>query len=144
MNCFLLLTCSSAGNPVLCVVGLIQLAYNHTPGSTGVNEFAFFQIDAYMGYLLSGAVAGEKDQIAFPQVAFCHLITLFLLSVRTAGQFRVVYFFIYMAGKSGTIGPPFRISSCAVRDADPFGRFQIEFVIIFQTNVYAQTDRSTC
>ena len=76
MNCFLLLTCSSAGNPVLCVVGLIQLAYNHTPGSTGVNEFAFFQIDAYMGYLLSGAVAGEKDQIAFPQVAFCHLITL--------------------------------------------------------------------
>ena len=100
MNCFLLLTCSSAGNPVLCVVGLIQLAYNHTPGSTGMNEFAFFQIDAYMGHFLSGTVTGEKDQIAFPQVAFCHLITLFLLSVRTAGQFRVVYFFIY----SGNIG----------------------------------------
>lgn len=95
MNCFLLLTCSSAGNPVLCVVGLIQLAYNHTPGSTGVNEFAFFQIDAYMGYLLSGAVAGEKDQIAFPQVAFCHLITLFLCPSVLRDSFVWYTFYIY-------------------------------------------------
>jgi len=47
-------------------------------------------------------------------------------------------------GSSKTVVALFYITASTIRNTNPFGRFQIEFVVIFHIDVHAQQDGGAC
>lgn len=93
---------ASSGNVSVFIIGLAHLILHDAFVGSGVNEFTFSQIDAYMGYSFSIRV--EENEVAWAQVFFRNPIAFFVLAFGAVREIDAE-FSEYIRGKSGAIEP---------------------------------------
>ncbi len=120
------------------IIFFAQPADDYSPARTGMDELPVLQIDAYMGYFLFGTVAAEEYQITFFEVTLGYFIAFVFQFFRVSRHLGTIYFPVYLTDHARTVGSLFRISATAIRGAYPVGSFQVEFMVVFKVDVYAQ------
>ena len=80
-------------------IDLIKVADGDSLAGTGMNEFAVFQVDSYMGgaFLLSSVV--KENKVAFAEFPFLHFLAI-LLSLVIGVSFQFLPIDLIVNGRS--------------------------------------------
>ena len=112
------------------IIPFLEIAHNDSLAGAGVNEFAVFQVDAHVGHPLAGCPAGEKDQVAFAQVAAGYSVAFFQLSLGTTRSTHAVGFLVKLGHQAGTVRSLFAATARPVGGAYPFGSVDVQPVVV--------------
>lgn len=130
----------ASAQPVLRVVLFVERADYDSPAGAGMDEFAFFEINAHVCHPLSGGTAGEENQVSLTQVVAGDPVTFFELAVSVPGQTDVIYAHVELRYQTGTVRAVLTVATCAIGNPKPFRRSDVQLVVILLVDVHSHAD----